>query len=451
MPLEDEGVLPPARLLMAHRQLLRYFLRWTRQLIRENGGMLSNYERISLAKDDFSLYRRFSSAHLPETPSTPVQKPTITPTITGSNSRSAVADFKRGVKRDKAHYPVLKDDRYWDNFYRTFVVTAVSHNVDNVLNPAYSPIDNDEILLFREQKKFVYSALEHCLQTDMGKNIVREHAFDFDAQAVFAKVVKHYTESTAAKISSGTTLSYLTSAKYGSSWTGTAEGFILHWKNHLRIYNDMVPSTEKLPPQLCLTLLESSVRDVSELRQVNTTANLDLAKGGPPINYENYLSLLLAAATLYDRGNNLSNPRNPKAKRSAFVTETSFPDNDYGVDYDIDLSPSILYEANAHNRRASDQNRVRQTNANRERPYIPREMWDKLSDDAKEILRGMSSSQEGNASANSKSSSAFHANSHSLTDTGHSPSTDESFHEDDNDKFHDCGNDTDLLAHLTDR
>jgi hypothetical protein len=371
--------------------------------------------------------------------------------MVGNSSRSAVADFKRGVKRDKTHYPVLKDNRYWDNFYRTFVVTAVSHNVDNVLDPAYSPTNTDEILLFREQKKFVYSGLEHCLQTDMGKNIVREHAFDFDAQTVFAKVVKHYNESTAAKISSGTTLSYLTSAKYGSSWTGTAEGFILHWKNRLRIYNDTVPATEKLPPQLCLSLLESSVRDVSELCQVNTTANLDLAKRGSPINYENYLSLLLAAATLYDKGNNFSNSRSPKAKRSAFVTETTFPDDDYGVDYDIDLSPSILYEANAHNRRAGDQNRECQSNINRERPYIPREMWNKLSDDAKEILRGMSSPKKGNASANSKSSSAFHANSHSLIDTGHTTSTDESLHEKDNDKFHDCGNDTELLAHLTDR
>jgi hypothetical protein len=49
-------------------------------------------------------------------------------------------------------------------------------------------------------------------------------------------------------------------------------------------------------------LLESSVRDVSELRQVNTTANLDLAKGGSPFNYENYLSLLLAAATYTTKG-----------------------------------------------------------------------------------------------------------------------------------------------------
>jgi hypothetical protein len=30
--------------------------------------------------------------------------------MVGNSSRSAVADFKRGVKRDKTHYPVLKDD-----------------------------------------------------------------------------------------------------------------------------------------------------------------------------------------------------------------------------------------------------------------------------------------------------------------------------------------------------
>jgi hypothetical protein len=355
--------------------------------------------------------------------------------IPGNHSHAAVADFKQGVKHDKMHYPVLKDDRYWDHLYRTFVVTAVLHNVDNVLDPAYSPTDPDKISLVKEQKKFVYSALEHCLQTNMGKNIVREHAFDFDAQVVFAKIVKHYTESTAAKISSGTTLSYLTSAKYGSSWTGTAEGFILHWKNHLRIYNNTVPTSEQLPPQLCLSLLESSVRDVSKLRQVNTTANLDLAKGGSPINYENYLSLLLAAATLYDKGNNLSNSRSPKTKRSAFVAETIFPDDDYSIDYDIDLSPSILYEANAHNRRAGDQNRDRQGNVNRERPYIPREMWDKLSDDAKAILRGMSSPAEGQASPNSNQHPHFNANSHSLADMGHPSTTNDSLNESDNEKI----------------
>jgi hypothetical protein len=84
----------------------------------------------------------------------------ITPKV-----RSAADDFKRGVKRDKTHYPVLKDDKYWDNFYRSFVVTAVSHNVEKVLDPTYVPTEPSDKALFEEQKKFVYSALEHTLQT----------------------------------------------------------------------------------------------------------------------------------------------------------------------------------------------------------------------------------------------------------------------------------------------
>jgi hypothetical protein len=206
VPSEGDATPVPIKLRMGHQQLLRYLLLWIRQLAHNKGGPLSNYELISLMKEDFSLFRRSPSIHLPNAVPTPSSQSNTPSTMVGNSSRSAVADFKRGVKRDKTHYPVLKDDRYWDNFYRIFVVTAVSHNVDNVLDPAYSPTSTDEILLFREQKKFVYSALEHCLQTDMGKNIVREHAFDFDAQIVFAKVVKHYTKSTAAKISSGTTL-----------------------------------------------------------------------------------------------------------------------------------------------------------------------------------------------------------------------------------------------------
>jgi hypothetical protein len=86
--------------------------------------------------------------------------------------------------------------------------------------------------------------------------------------------VKHYTESASAKISSSTTLGYLTTTKYGSSWTGTAEGFILHWKNHLHIYNDTVPAGEQLPQQLCLSLLENAVHDVPELRQVKKSLQL---------------------------------------------------------------------------------------------------------------------------------------------------------------------------------
>ncbi|EEC42961.1 predicted protein [Phaeodactylum tricornutum CCAP 1055/1] len=436
--LENPPTIP---LLMAHRQIIRHFLRWQASLERQKGTPLKNSELVALNNEDFVLYRRSALGQV-STATAPVNAPPTVQSPIGK-TRSAVEDFKRGIKRDKTHYPVLKDDRYWDNFYRSFVVTAVTHNVDKVLDPTYIPTDPLEKSLFEEQNKFVYSALEHTLQTDMGKNIVREHSFDFNAQEVFRKVVKHYTESASAKISSSTTLGYLTTAKYGSSWTGTAEGFILHWKNHLRIYNDTVPAGEQLPQQLCLSLLENAVHDVPELRQVKITATLDLAKGGNPISYGGYLSLLLASASLYDNGNNLSNSRSGKNKRNIYANELEYNPMDFeskpDVDYDIDVSPTAIYEANAHARKSSSRNRSPATN--RERPYIPREMWNLLSDDAKAILQGLIAPGKQAPLNNSSPHQSLQANTHDTIGAEQITT----------DTFHDCAPETELLAHLTER
>jgi hypothetical protein len=404
---------------MAHRQILRHFLHWQASLERQKGSPLENSELVALTSGDFILYRRSALGQVSNVPAT--TSPSLNNQLsTSAKAQSAVDEFKRGVKRDKTHYPILKDDRYWDNFYRSFVVTAVSHNVEKVLDPSYAPTDPSEKSLFEEQKKFVYSALEHTLQTDMVKNLVREHSFDFNAQEVFRRVVKHYTESASAKIGSSNTLAYLTTAKYGTSWTGTVEGFILHWKNHLRIYNDMVPMAEQLPKQLCLSLLENAVHDIPEFRQIKITATLDLAKGGTPLNYKGYLSLLLASASLYNKGNNLSNSRSAKSKRSAFLTDLSYDQPDFtednGIDYDIDLSPAAIYEANAHNRKASPSgHRSCNPATNRKRPYIPREMWNQLSDDAKAILQGLSAPDKGPNCSGNVSQRALEANTHTQT------------------------------------
>ncbi|EEC42547.1 predicted protein [Phaeodactylum tricornutum CCAP 1055/1] len=354
---------------------------------------------------------------------------------------SAIDEIKQGVKRDKTHYPILKDDRYWDNFYRSFVVTAVSHNVEKVLDPSYAPTDASEKSLFEEQKKFVYSALEHTLQTDMGKNLVREHSFDFNAQEVFRKVVKHYTESASAKSGSSNTLAYLTTAKYGTSWTGTAVGFILFWKNHLCIYNDMVPMAEQLPKQLCLSLLENAVHDIPELRQVKITATLDLAKGGTPLNY---------------KGNNLSNSRSVKSKRSAFLTDLSYDQPDFtedkGIDYDIDLSLAVIYEANAHNRKVSPSgHRNRDPATNQERPYIPCEMWNQLSVDAKAILQGLPAPDKGPTRSGNVSQRALEANTHAKISNDNGEFNRSEPDNQQAEAFHDCDQTTELFAHLTDR
>jgi hypothetical protein len=94
----------------------------------------------------------------------------------------ALSDFRKSIKRDISQYPTLKDEKNWDTFHRTFLNTIRAHDLEHVTDPDYEPEDESEEALFTHQQSFVYSVLERCLLTDMGKTIVRKHAHDYDAR-----------------------------------------------------------------------------------------------------------------------------------------------------------------------------------------------------------------------------------------------------------------------------
>ena len=66
-----------------------------------------------------------------ETSYTPSTNTKTSPNI---NARDKVAEFRRG-KRDISIYPVLKDEKYWDEYHITLVANAKVHECQNVLDP----------------------------------------------------------------------------------------------------------------------------------------------------------------------------------------------------------------------------------------------------------------------------------------------------------------------------
>ena len=115
----------------------------------------------------------------------------------------------------------------------------------------------------------MYSVLVYSLQTDKGKELVRDHLATSDAQSVFAKLVDHYQASTSAQMCEGDILTYLTSAKY-SPQQGSATKFILHFKTQLDHHSNLHDSQNQLSPALKKTLLENAVSDVPLLCSVKT-------------------------------------------------------------------------------------------------------------------------------------------------------------------------------------
>ena len=85
-------------------------------------------------------------------------------------------EYKKGIKREIAAYPSLKDERYFDGFKRSLFIVAKSHECNDVLDPTYTPGSEPEKQeLFEAKHTFMFSVFNANLQTDMGKTIVIRH------------------------------------------------------------------------------------------------------------------------------------------------------------------------------------------------------------------------------------------------------------------------------------
>ena len=137
-------------------------------------------------------------------------------------------NFKRGIKRDISAYPTLKDEKYYESFKRSVLVTARAHDCEEILQPTFRPRgDADSLELFRLENDFMYSVFNKCLLSDMGKTIVRKHLDNLNAQRVWEEFGTHMTTSSKGKAEKCRLHTYVTTTVLDESWKGTTEQFIL--------------------------------------------------------------------------------------------------------------------------------------------------------------------------------------------------------------------------------
>jgi hypothetical protein len=118
-------------------------------------------------------------------------------------------------------YHPFKEDRFWHSWHRHLLTTARSHNVDNVLNLTYSPVTLEDTALLAEQQRFVFSVLEQKVLTSDGIVFIRIHSDTGDATAVYSKLVKNYSKSTAAQLAASEIEEDLSTFPLDDTWKQT--------------------------------------------------------------------------------------------------------------------------------------------------------------------------------------------------------------------------------------
>ena len=329
-------------------------------------------------------------------------KPSITPSGTSAHPSgpNLVNEFRRGIKRDMTLFLTLKDDKAWDGWRRATVAQARAQIVEEILDHNYAPSTKDEQALFDEKQKYMYAVFERTLLTDIGKSIVCKYAEKGDAQNVFHELSEYYEKSTKAAMYSGELLTYITSAKFNDgTWKGTAHGFILHWQDQVRKYESLTPRGDWFCDNAKCTMLQNAIHSVAELRAVKNQADQTRTTTGRTLTYSEYCSLLVSAASQFDREHCHSAPR---PRRTIYQHDIDLPTN-----YGEFLDNGEYYTATTDTDEApynidSDVNVVEAfqsctTASAPSRPCLPydkwtrltpdaQRAWDQLPDDAKHII-----------------------------------------------------------------
>ena len=214
--------------------------------------------------------------------------------------------FKKGIKREIAAYPSLKDERYFDGFKRSLLIVAKIHECNDVLDRNYTPgSEPEEQELFQAKQTFLLSVFSANLQTDMWKTIVRSHLANTDAQSVWKELSEHMRTSSKGASEKTRLTQYFTNTVLDDNFKGTTEQFVLHFNEQLRQLDEISEDSEKLQSTVKLTLLQTAVRSLNDLRIVETLDEFQSTTYGhgcsTSLSYETYYDLLINACVRYDK------------------------------------------------------------------------------------------------------------------------------------------------------
>ena len=126
-----------------------------------------------------------------------------------------------------------------------------------------------------------------------------------DAQAVWKEISEHMRTSSKGASEKRRLIQYVTNTVLDDNFKGTTEQFVLHFNEQFRQLDEISEDSEKLPATVKLTLLQTAVRSINDLRIVETLDEFQSTTHGhgssTSLSYDTYCDLLINACVRYDK------------------------------------------------------------------------------------------------------------------------------------------------------
>jgi hypothetical protein len=246
--------------------------------------------------------------------------------------------------------PTLKQDKRWDVWQRAIFAQARAQDLIEVLTASYVPVIPADRSLFEEKQKSICTPLSnvHYYPTKERHSFVNIPSTMMPKP--FSRISAHtpYNQPRPLSIPAASSPTSRPLSLGDGTWKGGTHAYLPHWQDQVRKYEDLIPKEAHFVDQQKLTMLENVVSSIPDLRQVQIQAAHDKVRTGKSITYDQYVSLLLSGAMIYDSSLGNIQPGKSRSQRQVYRHDLhSAPSRDTRQIYSHDIDTDVNYGASS--------------------------------------------------------------------------------------------------------
>ena len=302
---------------------------------------------------------------------------------------NATETFKRATKRSIADYPKFENEENWDTWNRQMTALAVANDMQQILDPRYTPGTREENTLFQVKNQFMYAVFNVTLLTTNGKDFVRKYEATHDAQRTYEDLCKHMKTSVAGRLKSQSLFAEITTTKLvDTRWNSTVEAFIIAWKDKIRKYENLLGRSSILTPE-SKKLFLMNVIDGHTLSDVKLQDDLRITTGSPEFTFDEFYNLVINRARQIDAKLVISKQAQARLKTLQANAHEYVPETWYSPGFEPDHNDDIDASFGDLSINRTEQG-LSQAAIDKYGPSVDRETFRSFSQEDKEIFNKLS-------------------------------------------------------------